>query len=125
MNSVIAVAVGGALGAVSRYSLGLAVVSIMGSRLPWATLGVNLLGSFLIGVVVVAIGDRAVVSELWRPLLVVGFLGAFTTFSSFSLDTLLLLQQGHYNSAFGYIAVSVGACLAATLAGMQLAKAFL
>ena len=124
MNTFVAVAVGGALGAVSRYSFGLVALALIGNRFPWATLGVNVVGSFLIGLAAVLIGDRIVDGELWRPLIIVGFLGAFTTFSAFSLDTLLLLQQGNYNSAFAYILGSVVLCLGATVAGMQLAKIF-
>lgn len=124
MNTFVAVAVGGALGAVSRYSFGLVALALIGNRFPWATLGVNVVGSFLIGLAAVLIGDRILDGELWRPLIIVGFLGAFTTFSAFSLDTLLLLQQGNYNSALAYMLGSVALCLGATVAGMQLAKIF-
>ena len=124
MNTFVAVAVGGALGAVSRYSFGLVALALIGNRFPWATLGVNVVGSCLIGLAAVLIGDRILDGELWRPLIIVGFLGAFTTFSAFSLDTLLLLQQGNYNSALAYMLGSVALCLGATVAGMQLAKIF-
>jgi CrcB protein len=124
VNTFVAVAVGGALGAVSRYSFGLVALALIGNRFPWATLGVNVVGSFLIGLAAVLIGDRILDGELWRPLIIVGFLGAFTTFSAFSLDTLLLLQQGNYNSALAYMLGSVALCLGATVAGMQLAKIF-
>ena len=124
MNTFVAVAVGGALGAVSRYSFGLVALALIGNRFPWATLGVNVIGSFLIGLAAVLIGDRIVVGELWRPLIIVGFLGAFTTFSAFSLDTLLLLQQGNYNTALAYMLGSVALCLGGTVSGMQLAKFF-
>ena len=124
MNTFGAVAVGGALGAVSRYSFGLVALALIGNRFPWATLGVNVVGSFLIGLAAVLIGDRIVDGELWRPLVIVGFLGAFTTFSAFSLDTLLLLQQGNYNTALAYMLGSVALCLGGTVSGMQLAKIF-
>lgn len=124
MNTFVAVAVGGALGAVSRYSFGLVALALIGNRFPWATLGVNVVGSFLIGLAAVLIGDRIVDGELWRPLVIVGFLGAFTTFSAFSLDTLLLLQQGNYNTALAYMLGSVALCLGGTVSGMQLAKFF-
>ena len=124
MNTFVAVAVGGALGAVSRYSFGLVALALIGNRFPWATLGVNVVGSFLIGLAAVFIGDRIVDGELWRPLIIVGFLGAFTTFSAFSLDTLLLLQQGNYNTALAYMLGSVALCLGGTVSGMQLAKFF-
>tara|TARA_B110000977_G_scaffold35949_1_gene48083 strand:+ start:2308 stop:2685 length:378 start_codon:yes stop_codon:yes gene_type:complete len=124
VNTFVAVAVGGALGAVSRYSFGLVALALIGNRFPWATLGVNVVGSFLIGLAAVLIGDRIVDGELWRPLIIVGFLGAFTTFSAFSLDTLLLLQQGNYNTALAYMLGSVALCLGGTVSGMQLAKFF-
>ena len=124
MNTFVAVAVGGALGAVSRSSFGLVALALIGNRFPWATLGVNVVGSFLIGLAAVLIGDRIVDGELWRPLVIVGFLGAFTTFSAFSLDTLLLLQQGNYNTALAYMLGSVALCLGGTVSGMQLAKIF-
>ena len=124
MNTFVAVAVGGALGAVSRYSFGLVALALIGNRFPWATLGVNVVGSFLIGLAAVLIGDRIVDGELWRPLIIAGFLGAFTTFSAFSLDTLLLLQQGNYNTALAYMLGSVALCLGGTVSGMQLAKFF-
>ena len=124
MNTFVAVAVGGALGAVSRYSFGLVAFALIGNRFPWATLGVNVVGSFLIGLAAVLIGDRIVDGEFWRPLIIVGFLGAFTTFSAFSLDTLLLLQQGNYNTALAYMLGSVALCLGGTVSGMQLAKFF-
>ena len=124
MNTFVAVAVGGALGAVSRYSFGLVALALIGNRFPWATLGVNVVGSFLIGLAAVLIGDRIVDGELWRSLIIAGFLGAFTTFSAFSLDTLLLLQQGNYNTALAYMLGSVALCLGGTVSGMQLAKIF-
>ena len=124
MNTFVAVAIGGALGAVSRYSFGLVAIALIGNRFPWATLGVNVAGSFLIGLAAVLIGDRMLDGELWRPLIIVGFLGAFTTFSAFSLETLLLLQQGNYNTALAYMLGSVALCLGGTVSGMQLAKFF-
>ena len=124
MNAFFAVAIGGALGALSRYSFVLVAVTLVDNRLPWATLGVNVVGSFCIGIAAVLIGDRVIEGEFWRLLLVVGFLGSFTTFSAFSLETLLLLQQGNYNIAMAYAAGSVTLCLGAAFAGMQLAKVF-
>lgn len=124
MNAFFAVAIGGALGALFRYSFVLIAVTLVDNRLPWATFGVNVVGSFCIGIAAVLIGDRVIEGEFWRLLLVVGFLGSFTTFSAFSLETLLLLQQGNYNIAMAYAAGSVTLCLGAAFAGMQLAKVF-
>lgn len=119
----LAVAVGGALGAVSRYWLMLWIGSLAGTRFPWGTALVNLLGSVVIGVLYVVISERLLLSEQWRSLLVVGYLGAFTTFSTFSLDTLLLLQDGRWPAALGYVAGSVLLCLAGAWLGMLLMRA--
>ena len=124
MNAFFVVAIGGALGALSRHSFVLIAVTLVDNRLPWATLWVNVVGSFCIGIAAILIGDRVIEEEIWRLLLVVGFLGSFTTFSAFSFETLLLLQQGNYNIALAYAAGSITLCLGATFAGMQLAKVF-
>ncbi|MEX0963034.1 MAG: fluoride efflux transporter CrcB [Pseudohongiellaceae bacterium] len=123
MNTYIAIAFGGALGAVSRYWLHGAAQRFNDSLFPLGTLVVNLLGSFLIGVFFVVLAEKAQLNEAWRPLIVVGFLGAMTTFSTFSLDALLLFEQGHYNTALLYIVSSVALCLFAAFAGMQLTRA--
>ncbi|MDP1930669.1 MAG: fluoride efflux transporter CrcB [Gammaproteobacteria bacterium] len=120
MIYTLAVAAGGALGAVSRYWL----VSAMGaSRFPWGTLTVNVAGSVLIGVLYVLITEKAVLSEQWRALLVVGYLGAFTTFSTFSLDALMLLQDGRLLHAGLYVLGSVVICLLGAWLGIMLMRA--
>ncbi len=119
----LAVAAGGALGAVSRYWLMLWVSAQGGMRFPWGTLLVNVLGSCAIGVLYVLISERMVLTEQWRALLVVGYLGAFTTFSTFSLDALLLLQEGRVLHALAYVGTSVLLCLAGAWLGMMLMRA--
>lgn len=119
----LAVAAGGALGAVSRYWLMLWVSAQGGMRFPWGTLLVNVLGSCAIGVLYVLISERMVLTEQWRALLVVGYLGAFTTFSTFSLDALLLLQEGRVLPALAYVGTSVLLCLAGAWLGMMLMRA--
>ena len=125
MNTYIAIAFGGALGAISRFWLHTAVQRFNGSSFPLGTFAVNILGSFLIGMFFVVLAEKAQLSESWRPLIVVGFLGAMTTFSTFSLDALLLFEQGNYNIALFYIVSSVALCLLAAFAGMQVARAML
>ena len=116
----LSVAVGGALGALSRYWL----ISALGaSRFPWGTFTVNVLGSCLIGVLYVLISERAVLSEQWRALLIVGYLGAFTTFSSFSLDALLMMQEGRLLQAALYVLGSVALCMAGAWLGIVLMRA--
>ncbi|MDD9889695.1 MAG: fluoride efflux transporter CrcB [Gammaproteobacteria bacterium] len=125
MSTYLAVAFGGALGAVARYWLSLSMESINSSNFPLGTFTVNLIGSFLIGVLFIVFTEKLELAAQWRPLLIVGFLGAMTTFSTFSLDALLLFQQGHYNTALFYILGSVVSCLFAAYAGLQITRVVL
>lgn len=115
----LAVAIGGALGAVSRYAVVAYLVPVPAHRFPWGTLIVNVLGCFLVGVIYVATVEKSLLTPEWRLLLMTGFLGAFTTFSAFTLEALHLWQYGQPLSAVVYIVLSVFACLAA--AGTALA----
>lgn len=125
MSTYIAIAFGGALGAISRYWLHSAVQRFNDSGFPLGTFAVNVLGSFLIGIFFVLLAEKAKIAEQWRPVIVVGFLGGLTTFSTFSLDALLLFEQGHYNTALFYIISSVALCLIAAFAGMQISRVLL
>lgn len=111
---------GGGLGAVARYFVTTALTGKLGN-FPLGTLTANLLGSFLMGIVVGIIAGRASLESL-RLLLAVGFLGGFTTFSSFSAETLALLQGGQIFSAAANVLVSVTIGLAACAAGLTLAR---
>lgn len=122
MYYYLAIAFGGAAGAISRYWLSTTVETFNGSEFPLGTFLVNVLGSFLIGVFFVVLAEKLHLVDQWRPIIVVGFLGAMTTFSTFSLDALLLFEQGHYNTALFYIAASVVLCLFAAFAGMQITR---
>ena len=86
---------------------------------------VNVLGSFFIGGLYIYLSERPELSEASRHLLITGFLGALTTFSTFSLETLLLIEQGHYNTALFNVLSSVMFCLGSAYLGISLAKAFL
>lgn len=123
MMTSFAIALGGALGALSRYWLATAVARHNSVAFPLGTFAVNVLGSFLIGLVFLLLLQRADLEQGLRPFLITGFLGAMTTFSTFSLEALLLLQQGHYNTALLYVLGSVLTCLLAAFAGMQLGRA--
>lgn len=125
MNTYIAIAFGGAFGAMSRFWLHGFVQRFVVGNFPLGTFAVNVLGSFLIGVFFVVLAEKAQLNEVWRPIVVVGFLGAMTTFSTFSLDALLLFEQGNYNTALFYIVSSVALCLLAAFAGMQLTRVVL
>ncbi|MFT4862301.1 MAG: CrcB protein [Pseudohongiellaceae bacterium] len=118
----LSIAAGGAVGAMSRYWLSTTIESVNQTGFPLGTLIVNTIGSFLIGLCFAVLMDKVQLVETWRPLLMIGFLGAMTTFSTFSLDALLLFQQGHYNTALIYTTGSVVVCLFATFSGMHLAK---
>lgn len=118
----LAVAFGGALGAMSRYWVYNAFLKWTDDKFPYATLTVNILGSFVIGLAFVLITERVQIGAEWRGVITVGFLGAFTTFSTFSLDTLGLLEQGQVGSALIYILSSVVVCLFAAWLGLTLAR---
>ncbi|MEX0738060.1 MAG: fluoride efflux transporter CrcB [Pseudohongiella sp.] len=122
MMTYLAIALGGGVGALARYGLMTWVSTQTDSRLPWGTLLVNVSGALLIGVLYVLVSEKMLLSNEARALLVVGFLGAFTTFSTFSLDTMLLIQQGWLIQAVGYMLASVMICVLATWLGMALAR---
>jgi fluoride exporter len=118
------VASGGAIGALGRYHLGLVVTRLVGketaSAFPWATLSVNILGCFAMGLLFGWFIRQGATHESTRLLLGVGVLGGFTTFSSFGLELLVLLQRGALGSAFAYASASVAAGLAAVMIGAVL-----
>ena len=118
MSQWLAVAAGGALGAVARYGLSTAVYAWLGRGFPWGTLVVNVLGSGIMGGAFVLLLERMSVSPEWRAVVLVGFLGSFTTFSAFSMETLQLLENGETWKAVLNMVVSVLACLAATWGGV-------
>ncbi|MBG7601176.1 MAG: fluoride efflux transporter CrcB [Gammaproteobacteria bacterium] len=123
MTQLLMVGAGGAIGAIGRYLLSTWVYSLTGRAFPWGTLAVNLLGSLLMGFLSVWLLERMTVSAEMRALLMVGFLGAFTTFSTFSIETLILLEEGAVARAGINIAVSVIICIFAAWMGTLIAKA--
>jgi CrcB protein len=111
-----AVALGGAVGSVARYSVAVMATRLLPSELPLGTLAVNVVGSFLIGVLAETLARE--VPPLWRPLLITEFFGGFTTFSAFAVETLMVARP----VALLYVALSVIGSLAACWAGMVLAR---
>jgi CrcB protein len=107
------VALGGALGSMARFWMANAVAAVAGPAFPWGTLGINIIGSFVIGLfyALTGPGGRFDVSSDMRIFVMIGLCGGFTTFSSFSLQTLLLLQDGHTLRAGAYMLGSVALCL--------------
>ncbi|WP_394165342.1 fluoride efflux transporter CrcB [Neptunomonas phycophila] len=123
MQILLAVGFGGALGAVSRYWLA-GMLNSKADKLPLGTLSCNVIGSLLMGILFVLIMEKAKLSPELRPMLMVGFLGAFTTFSSFSLETVALLQEGHTMSALIYVLLSVILCIIALSVGIWFTRLF-
>jgi CrcB protein len=111
------IAVGGAAGSILRYLFGRAVQGMSPSGFPIGTMVVNISGCFLIGVLLRQFLNMQISGEM-RALLVVGFCGGFTTFSTFSAETVGLIEGGQYARAATYVALSVALCLAATFAGI-------
>ena len=121
--SYLLVACGGAFGSVLRYWCGIVITARWGSSFPWATMFVNVTGSFLIGVIaaLTQVDGRWGNTSTLRDLLIVGVLGGYTTFSAFSLQTLLLLREGKASFALMNICVSVVLCMLAVWLGFALA----
>ncbi len=123
MLQLLLIGLGSAVGGVCRYLLSTSIYSLIGKDFPYGTLAVNMLGSFFIGLLSVLFIER--VNELGAPLralLIIGFLGGFTTFSSFSMETFNLLESGEIFSAILNIVISLVACIALTGMGVLLAR---
>ena len=116
-KSVVAIAVGSALGALLRWQLGDKLNSLF-PTIPPGTLAANLIGAYVVGLCVAFFATYAAVSPEWRLLLITGFCGGLTTFSTFSAEVTMLLQQGRLGWAFGAIAVHVVGSLVMTFAGI-------
>lgn len=120
INIYLLVALGGACGASLRFFCYEMTHLLLGRGFPYATLLVNVLGSFVMGLLYAAIQQEYVIIIPWRTFIGIGFLGAFTTFSTFSLDTLLMLQQGDWVKAGLNIILNVFVCLFIAWVGMSL-----
>ena len=125
MKTVMAIALGGALGAVARHFISHWSVVALGNGFPWGTLTVNVVGCFALGVVVEVMALVWSPAADWRAFLTVGVLGAFTTFSAFALDISIIHDRGEMLQAILYVTVSVAGSIAAILAGMSLTRAVL
>lgn len=122
MEVALAVAVGGALGALVRYGVFLSAVRLLGPSYPWSTLAVNVLGSFALGYLAVTLAQRegaALAQGLWM----IGFLGALTTFSTFALEVVSMISAGQNQRAAVYVLASVLLAVTGAYAGMSIAPA--
>ena len=124
MMQVLYVAAGGAVGALLRYGAVLLSQNLWGRDFPYGTLLVNVLGSLLIGLAYVWIVERLALGDAWRLAFMVGVLGAFTTFSSFSIETLQLVERGAALAALSNILLNVSLCLVAYWLGLLAARQF-
>jgi CrcB protein len=122
MNEIIAIAIGGAVGSVLRYGVSTGVYSVLGRGFPYGTLVVNVLGSLAMGMLFVLLVERVSDNAVLRAGILIGVLGGFTTFSSFSIETFNLIEQGAVFKAVTNMTVSLFVCIAATWIGAILAR---
>ena len=118
------IALGGACGASSRFYISQLMLNWLGKGFPFATLTVNISGSLIMGVLYGLIEQGVIEVGVYRTLIGIGFLGAFTTFSTFSLDTLLLIQQGDVFKAIINILLNVSLCVLAAALGLFIVSTF-
>jgi CrcB protein len=122
VQQLIAIAIGGAVGSVLRFMVSTNVHRLMGKDFPYGTLTVNVLGSLLMGFLFIMLVERQISSVELRSGILFGLLGAFTTFSSFSFETLALMESGDWAKALVNVFVSVSACLLATWIGLGIGR---
>ncbi|MBC7140120.1 MAG: fluoride efflux transporter CrcB [Defluviimonas sp.] len=123
IQTLFQVALGGALGASARYLTSAGMLRLIGPGFPWGTVAVNVIGSFLMGALVIALAQ--VLGNRFAPLLMTGLLGGFTTFSAFSLDAVTLWEGGRPELAAAYVAGSVLLSITALVAGLFIARGIL
>jgi len=122
MTQVLAIATGGAVGALLRFWVSQSVYLLLGRGFPYGTLIVNVLGSFLMGLLYIYLLERSQIAPEWRAAILIGLLGAFTTFSTFSIETLNLFEQGEQLKALMNTVLSVVLCLFATWLGVIIGR---
>ena len=117
------IAIFGAVGCLARYFLSVRITQWLGSAFPYGILIINILGSFAIGLFAMLLMYRWQTDIMWRNAVIIGFLGGFTTFSSFSFDTVQMLEHGAWVKGITYILLSLVLCLLATFLGLILGRA--
>ncbi len=119
---ILAVGIGGAFGAIARYLVSVSPLQSVFQNFPFPTFIINITGSFLIGFLVILLADKFTINENLRSALIVGFLGAFTTFSTFELEIFGLIRERYFVTAFIYLFLSVLVGFVGVLGGVWLAK---
>ncbi len=122
MKTILYVALGGALGAVARYLLGMIALQLSSGHWPWGNFSANVLGSVGLGILIAALSLSWSPSTEVRAFLVVGLFGGFTTFSAFSFETILLFERGREDLAVLYVGATLVAAIGGLFAGMRLTR---
>jgi len=123
VGAVLFVGLGGFLGAIARYLVDVRVTTFAGAGFPWGTLAVNVIGSFAVGLLFALVVERAALSADLRAPLMIGFLGSFTTFSTFALESWRMIEDGFWIGGLANVAVSVIVGLIAVVGGVALGRA--
>ena len=122
--NILSVAIGGAFGAVARYLINISPAANLFEKFPFPTFLINISGSFLIGFLMILLADKISVGENLRMAIIVGFLGAFTTFSTFEIEILGLVRERYFTTALVYLVLSVVIGFVGVIAGVETARRF-
>ena len=120
--NILSVAIGGAFGAVARYLVNISPAANLFEKFPFPTFLINISGSFLIGFLMILLADKINVSENFRMAIIVGFLGAFTTFSTFEIEIFGLVRERYFTTAFIYLVLSIVIGFVGVIAGVETAR---
>ncbi len=122
LGNLLVISLGAIFGANARYLISRYSVKLIGSAFPWGTLFINVVGSAIVGFFIVYASEKVILDPRWRLLVVVGFCGAFTTFSSYAFESMALFEQGQWQLMAANVLASNLLCLMGAVAGMALAR---